>query len=66
MCCQFAKTTSQKVEGYTGSVATNTALSTDTVATNKHFLLFMGKYVILLWAIKKEKKNPLNAMDIIA
>ena len=33
-CCQYAKTTSTKIEGYIGSVALNTTLSTDTVATN--------------------------------
>ena len=40
-CCQYANTTSTKIEGYTGSAATSTALFVDTVATNKHFLLLM-------------------------
>ena len=37
-CCQYAKTTPTKMEGYTRSVATNKALFLDTVATNKNFL----------------------------
>ena len=34
------------MEGYTGSVATNTALSVDTVATNKHFQEYISANVM--------------------
>ena len=39
---------STKMEGYAGSVATNTTLSVDTVATNKHFHILMKIYNLLI------------------
>ena len=36
-CCQYDQTSSAKMQGSTVYVAANTALSVDTVATNKHF-----------------------------
>ena len=52
---------SAKMKGYTGSVAMNTSLSVDTVATNKLFLIFDKRYnfiLVLLASLMDESQGP--------